>query len=129
MDILFGITTLIGVVLTIYYGRRARQLELDRKRLRYEGLQVAANDLGIKINKAFTPDAIFTPGLRGATFAALLVAELKTEVPVFVGVSSWKDSAKPITSVPAHRTLQTNKWHVHVPESLLSGQYSSILVV
>ncbi len=129
MNLFFGITTLIGVVLTVYFGVRARRLELDRKRLRYEELQAAANDLGAKINKTFTPDAMFTPGLRGATFANLLVAELKTEVPVFVGVSSWKDSEKPITSVPGHRTLETNKWFVHVPESLLSGQYSSILVV
>lgn len=129
MNLFFGITTVIGVLLTLYYGRRARQLELERKRLRYEDLQAAANDLGAKINKAFAPDAVFTPGLRGATFANLLVAELKTEVPVFVGVSSWKDSATPISSVAGHRKIETNKWFVHIPESLLCGQYSSILLV
>jgi len=129
MNLFFGITTVISMLLTVYYGRRARRLELERKRLRYDDLQAAANDLGVKINKAFTPDAVFTPGLHGATFANLLVAELETEVPVLVGVSSWKDSAKPITSVAGHRMLETNKWLVHVPEALLSGQYSSILVV
>jgi len=129
LNLLFGLTTVIGVALTIYYGGRARELERERQRLRYDDLLAAANDLGIKINKSFTPDAMFTPGLRGATFANLLVAEIETEVPVFVGISSWKDSPKPITTVAGHKLLETNKWLVHVPEALLSGSFSSILVV
>lgn len=128
MNVIFGVATVISLIFTIYYGRRAKKLESERKSLRYEDLQSAANDLAEKINREFAPDAVFTPGLRGATIANLLVPELSKEVPVFVGISSWKHGAA-ASSILAHSVLETNKWLVYVPDVLLSGGFKKLLVV
>jgi hypoxanthine phosphoribosyltransferase len=126
---IFGVTTIIGSILTIYYGRKASQLELARKKLDWADLQSCANDLGVEIKRSFIPDVIFTPGLRGGTFANLLLDEFNNEVPVFVGMTSWKDNPSPISTCGSFLLIETNKWYVHIPECILNYKDKNLLIV
>ncbi|MET8252109.1 hypothetical protein [Micromonospora sp. NPDC005197] len=47
------ITGVVGLVLTVYYARKAEELNLMRKRLEWPDLQAAANDLGRRIKTEF----------------------------------------------------------------------------
>jgi len=126
----FGIVTILSLAVTVYYGRRAGQLERSRKKLEWSDLQASATDLaGSLARDRFEPDAVFTPGLRGATFANLLVGELERDVPVFVGISSWKDAPGAIATCDGFFCLETNKWYVHVPDCLQKLPTAKLLIV
>jgi hypoxanthine phosphoribosyltransferase len=126
----FGVATLISLALTVYYGRRAGELERSRKKLEWPDLQAAAADLaGMMATDKFVPDAVFTPSLRGATFVNLLLGELEREVPVFVGIASWKDAPGAVATCNGFFCLETNKWYVHVPDCLPLLTQAKLLVV
>src|SRR6266498_1264309 len=103
----FIITTILGLILTVYYGRKSRELEKSRKKLEWADLQASANDLGAKLKKQFKPRIVFTPGLRGATFANLLLNEFDYEIPIFVGVSSWKDNKGAVSALTGFMLIET----------------------
>jgi hypoxanthine phosphoribosyltransferase len=129
LSLVFGATTVIGLVLTVYYGRKSAQLELARKKLDWADLQSCANDLGSAIKKSFSPDVILTPGLRGATFANLLINEFDKELPVFVGITSWKEKTGAISTCSNYLLIETNKWYVHIPQCVLGYKGKNILIV
>lgn len=130
LNIIFGITTLLGFGATIYYGRKAIKLENKRKKIEWTDLQSSSNDLGNKLKKdKFSPDLIFTPGLKGATFVNLLQNELKTNTPVYVGVSYWKQENNGVLKEDNFEYIETNKWYVAIPKNLLDQSEKKILIV
>lgn len=130
LNIIFGIATLISLIFTIYFGIKANKLEKSRKKLEWTDLQASANDLGDLVKKdKFTPDIIFTPGLRGATFTNLLKQEINKEVPVFVGISIWKEKAENIQPIPDFIMIETNKWYIFMPNGLLKQNSKKVLII
>lgn len=130
LNIIFGLITLISLAFTIYYGQKSSKLEKNRKKLDWTDLQSCANDLGAKIKKDnFVPEIIFTPGLKGATFVNLLMNEFTTQVPVFVGISYWKESFSSEDLIDEHELVETNKWYVSVPKLMLKQKEKKILIV
>jgi hypoxanthine phosphoribosyltransferase len=131
LSLFFISTTIIGIVLTVYYGRKSIELEKSKKKLEWSDLQSCANDLGSKLKqrKSFLPKIIFTPGLRGATFANLLLGELDHDVPIFVGISSWKDNPHAIRQINGFIQIETKKWYVYIPESILDFTGQNLLIL
>lgn len=137
-------------IATIYYGRKAvksevareqlekvknelqkskDELEKSRKKLDWTDLQSCANDMGLRLKKEFVPELIFTPSLRGATFANLIVNEFDKNIPVIVGISSWKEDDDVLEQLPNHETIKTTKWFVHVPGLITDFKDKKVLVV
>jgi hypoxanthine phosphoribosyltransferase len=119
----------VGVLLTIYYARKAEELNRKRKRLEWSDIQAAANDLGQRIKRDFSPAVIITPGLTGATFANLLSEEFSGQPPVFVGTRTWKES--PHSTIPDRGVfeIETMKWFVTIPEAVFEYCNGTVLVV
>jgi hypoxanthine phosphoribosyltransferase len=131
LNIIFGIITIISFIVTIYYGRKSIRLEKEKKTLDWADLQASANDLSTSIkNSGFIPEIIFTPGLRGATFANLLQEEFDSiNAPVFVGLSIWKKGGKTLNDTSDFEVIETNKWQVLIPKSLFKLSDKKILIV
>lgn len=125
----FGTITVVSLLLTVYYGRRTAALERARRKLEWADLQVAAAELADRLRDEFQPDFIFAPSLRGATFANLLIDQLNRDVPVLVGVTSWKAGSRPLAICGGYVALETSKWFIHVPQCLFEYRDSNILVV
>jgi hypoxanthine phosphoribosyltransferase len=125
----FGGTTVVGLLFTIYYGRKSSHLEADRKKIEWADIQSCANDLGAEIKRSFSPDAILTPGLRGATFTNLLAEKFGGAVPVLVGVESWKADVGAFSTLPSFITIETSKWYVHIPGCLLDFKERNLLII
>ena len=119
----------VGVLLTIYYAKKADELNKKRKRLEWPDLQAAANDLGQRIKRDFQPSMIVTPGLTGATFANLLVAEIGGQPPVLVGTRTWKADAHPPVPSDNSFLLETKKWIVTIPRASATYEEGYILIV
>ncbi|MFJ3422006.1 phosphoribosyltransferase family protein [Streptomyces sp. NPDC086082] len=124
--LLIGIT---GIVLTVFYARKAEQLNKMRKRLDWSDLQAAASDLSQRIKSDFNPAAIITPGLTGATFANLLVTEFPGQPPVYVGTRTWKESAHSPKSESDSFLIETQKWIVTIPNSISEIREGDLLIV
>jgi hypoxanthine phosphoribosyltransferase len=122
---------LAGVLLTIFYARKAERLNSIRKRLDWSDLQAAASDLSQKIRADFTPAAVVTPGLTGATFANLLVTDLPNQPPVYVGIRTWKEAAHSAGYTSGSFRIETKKWIVEIPASVsaLIESQGDILIV
>lgn len=150
ISVILGVASLGFGCATIYYGRKADkseaareqlervrdelqeskdELEKSRKKLDWTDLQSCANDLGSRLKKEFIPELIFTPSLRGATFANLIVSEFNINVPVFVGISCWREEEDALENIPEHETLKTTKWIVHVPCVITNFIDKRILIV
>jgi len=109
------VITIVSLALTVYYGQKSSRLERQKKKLEWADLQAAATDMGRKIKASFTPVAILTPGLRGATFANLLQNEFSRQVPVFVGVSTWKEDPHAPLPESDSIAIETQRWEVAIP--------------
>lgn len=132
MDILaivFGLTTLAGVLLTILYGRKSARLEKSRKKLEWSDFQACATDLAAAVKRFFVPDLIVTPGLRGATLANLMIKDLGENIPVLVGASYWKEAPGPGSAPTGYFHIETNKWHVYIPEIAVADSSKRVLIV
>ena len=119
----------VGLVLTIYYARKAEQLNLAKKRLDWADLQNAANDLGRQIRREFPPSAIVTPGLAGATFGNLLATEFQNQPPVFVGTRTWREDPHNPVKSDGSFYFTTSKWIVTIPKAVLNYKDGNILII
>lgn len=120
---------LVGIIVGIYFGVESNRLLMARRKFDWSDLLNAAKDLGRRINKEFAPDIIITPGLRGATVANILKSELTETLPVFVGISVWKEDLIKRPEFPGYYYLETSKWHVYIPEIVLNFKDKKVLVV
>lgn len=129
LSIVFGIFSVVSVPLTVYYGRKYRQAEMFSKTIDWPDLRAAANDLAEQVTRTFTPQVIFAPGPRGATFANLLYSELRCRPLIYVGISYWKDDSPLPKELPGFETIGTRRWILYVPQSLLALKDKTILIV
>lgn len=125
----FGGTTVVGLLSTIYYGRKSNQLEIARKKIEWADMQSCASDMGSEIKKSFLPEVIYAPNLRAATFANLLSDELDRPIPVFVGIVSSKAGRRAIPALQTCIAIETSKLFVLIPDSLLQFKDQSLLIV
>ena len=51
LNLFFISTTIIGIIFTIYYGRKSIELEKSKKKLEWSDSQSCANDLGSKLKQ------------------------------------------------------------------------------
>ncbi len=126
---LFGITTIIGTILTIAYGQKSARLERESKSITWTDVQSAANDLASDVRGDFIPELIFAPGARGGILAHMMAQELGPNTPVFIGFCEWKGSRAPSVSMPSYQVFDTNKWRVHMPGGMFSDQSKRVLIV
>ncbi len=130
LNVVFGLITIISFGLTIFYGIKSTRLEKQRKKLDWTDLQSCAKDLGNELKKTgFNPDMIFTPGLRGATFANLLQNEIVQQIPVYVGISYWKDSISKCELIDGYELIETSKWYVLFPKLPMCQKGKKILIL
>lgn len=128
-DIVVVVIALVGIVLTVFYGVKSSRLQKQLKKLDWHDIELAARKLTKKMRKdKFTPDLVFTPGLRGATFANL-VQPLAYDIPVFVGLTCPKPLKKKRGDIPGHVYVETSKWVVEIPELLFSYADKKILIL
>lgn len=125
----FGIISIIGVYLTIYYGRKSIQLERARKKLEWSELQSGTSDLGKKVRNEYNPDIILTPGLRGGIIAKLILNVFDTNIPTFVGISFWKNNQGGITQIKDYFRIETKKWDVYIPNGVLEFTDKRVLII
>ena len=131
----------VGLVLTIYYARKAERTEAElkrisglRKRLDWSEIQTAAGDLKEVMSAAgVVPTIIITPGLAGATFANLFEDALAIRTPVYVGIRHWKTGGtEEVASEHLNEnyiTVETTKWVVSIPRIPVRADNSQILIL
>ena len=129
ITLIFGVIGVFGLFFTIYFGLENRKLQRARRRLSWPELLASANDLGSRIKRSVVPDVAFTPGLRGATFANLLVNEIKDDIPVYVGISFWKTNNDSPYELQGFSKIETNKWYIYIPDAIKSFQDKKLLLI
>lgn len=123
------LTGFLGICITIYYARKADASDRRRKRLDWPDVQSAARDLTRRIKADFSPAAILTPGLSGATLANLMAFDFSEQPPVYVGIRTWKDDPyQPFRWENAYE-IETKKWLVWIPKPPELEKEGPILIV
>lgn len=129
INTIFGIFGMLGVVLTVYYENKAKKAERLNKSLDWSELQAGTTDLCKKIRNEFQPEVILTPNLRGGIISHLIIDHFDKHIPVFVGQIFWKRLNGSIPTVPNHFVIQTGKWQLYIPESVIHFKESRLLIV
>jgi hypoxanthine phosphoribosyltransferase len=129
LTIFFGITTVIGLFVSIYYGRRTAQLRAQIKSLDWTDLKIGAGDLANKIKDKFSPDVIFTPAIRGGIIAFFISDVLPEPVPIFVGLTQWRENPQFQGPLDDYDLINTSKWNIHIPHALYRCNQLKLLIV
>ncbi len=131
LNLIFGIVSLVGVVLTIYFGCKAAQLERERKSMSWPQLQLIADSVCFDMKKeGFVPDVILAPGTRGAILAETIVGKFNRNVPALVGISFMEFTPKAMPSIKDYFVVNVAKgWNIYVPEAIVEFKDRKILVV
>ena len=88
------IIAIIGVIITIFFGRKMSKLEKEKITLEWQDLETAAKDLSLSIKKDFKPDIIFIPDTKDGTIVHMIKSQLSTDllaIPTMVGILIWKN--------------------------------------
>lgn len=126
---LFGCISIVGIVLTVYYGRKSIILKRTRKKLEWTEIQTGTSELSAKIKREYTPELILTPGLRGSTIANLFLNVFDTNIPTFVGISYWKENKKESIKFRDYIHVSTQKWNVYIPKEILEFTDKKLLII
>ena len=133
MDVLtwvFGLASVIGLALTLYYGRKSSRLEQARRTLSWEDVVIASDDLATSIARSgFKPDLFLASSARGGLIAHLLAKHLAPTTPVLVGVVEWKDEGLFEGDLSAYDVLDTSKVRHHIPKALYSNTDRRVIIV
>ncbi len=129
LTIFFGITTVVGLWLTIVYGRRAARLKNQLRSLDWTDVTLGATDLARSLSKEFTPDVIFAGSIRGGVIAFFVAEALQLQIPIFIGITEWNDSSTLGGAFDGFDTVRTNKVHLHIPETLYKQTTLRLLIV
>ncbi len=135
LTILFGITTLVGVGISVFYGRRAefyfqRTLELESRlhSFDWQDVLVGVTDLAAEV-KSVGVDLIFAVSLRGAILSYFLADVLPTNPPVVVGVQQWNDEAPLLDQLAGYEIVATGRSQVQIPDALRAYSDRTLLIV
>ena len=131
LTIIFGLTSVVGLVLTIYYGKKANKLQKLQRSVSWAELQHISDDISLKIKKdSFIPDLILCPGTRGAILAELLMNKFERKIPIFVGVSYRYIHFSKKLILPSHVTFNVkDDWDILIPKNIFEFKNKKILVV
>ena len=130
LTIIFGVIGLVGVILTVHFGRKSARLERERKSINWSDVQLAASDLAEKIrHSGFLPSLILAPGARGGIIAEALAQDLGGAIAVVVGITEWKESGLFEGDLSKYECFETNKWKVCIPKCVFDNLDTRILVV
>ena len=129
---ILGAATIISVPLTIFYGRKSRTLEKQKRSLDFEDMLAGAKEIKAAIQESgFAPEIIFTPGLRGATFANLLEDEfIGATQPVIVGITFFnKSGSNYFDNINGYQLIITERWQLLIPDLLFTQNKKRLLIV
>jgi hypoxanthine phosphoribosyltransferase len=129
LSIVFGITTLGGVWLTIVYGRRAARLQAQLKTIEWTDVKLGAVDLAREVKAVFEPDLIFCASVRGGIIAFFLSEALHAPVPTFIGITEWHGMARFQDKLDDFDSIHTMKCNVHIPLALYTHRASKLLII
>ena len=121
---------LIGVCVSIFYGRKSLRLERERITLKWEDVEIAAEDLSKRISDSgFKPSLILTFGSKCGYLAHLISRSFSPSAPVVVGVTLPKGGrvAEPLASMLSF--IETKRWCVGIPTQLLDYGDQHVLIV
>lgn len=125
----FGIVGVVGVLLTVYYENKTRKLERLNKSLSWSELQAGTHDLTKQFRGSFQPEVILSPNLRGGILSHLIMDSYDYHIPVFIGQIFWRKLEGEIPSIPDHFQIQTGKWMLYIPKSLMEFSDKKLLIV
>lgn len=128
LAIIFGITTIIGVYLTIRYGQKFSELEKQRKTIHWTDLLISAKELALQMKKEFVPDVIITPGTNGATFVNILKNEISEDIPVLVGMNFSKSEKMTSIKMSDMLLIETSKTISYIPKYIMKFKDKKILI-
>jgi hypoxanthine phosphoribosyltransferase len=129
---LLTILSVLGTVGTFYYGIKSIKLEKQKRSLDFEDLLASAGDIKSRISASkFVPQIIFTPGLRGATFANILEDEFRTNtLPVIVGITFFeKDGLDFFPDPEGYELIESERWQLFIPKLLFAQTEKQLLIV
>lgn len=131
LTVIGTVVTVAALLLSVYFYRMSEATKRQLKSLDWNDLQNASTSLARRIREdGCSPVALVTPGARGASIANLLAADFDNQPPVYVGISTWKDSPSGVVhSSPDSILLDLPKWEVIIPGAITKFSDGVILVV
>jgi hypoxanthine phosphoribosyltransferase len=128
LNVVFGMTTIVGVILSVYFYRRSRDAHRQRFRYTWTDIEQGVQYLRDKVTKDFSPDVIIHPAGAGGVVANLFLLSLGTRIPMFEFMI--EDPQRPWTWSPEHFSrLHSLRWDVRLPDSLASVPRGSRIVI
>lgn len=118
---------LIGVLVSIYFGVKAKRLERRIKRYSWADIESGISFLANHAFSEFSPDVILTVSMPGTIVASLMLAKRAIFLPCLMA-SPFKVTGNNLPENPSN-TIVTSKWHIHVPDELLSYRQRKIMIV
>ncbi|MFZ5986460.1 MAG: hypothetical protein ACOYWZ_04950 [Bacillota bacterium] len=127
----FGVISVIGVILTIFYGMESKRLKKALKKMEWHDVLIFTDFLWSKLKKdKFKPDVILTPGLRGGIISEVLIGKMGHDIQVFVGISLIKDERDVNANIEGYIKLNvSDDWNIFIPKAILSFKDKNILIV
>ena len=128
----FGVTTVIGAAVTVYFGLDSRRLRRLAKSLDWDDVRLGATDLAGQLKETFEPDVIYAPALRGGILALFIANALGRTPDLMAGMTEWTAGDANRTTTPSRAGFDrvlTSKWSVFIPQSLYAFRDQRILVV
>lgn len=129
LTIAFGIATLIGAALTLYYGVKSRWLERNRYRFTWHDVASGSQLIGSQGIKKFRPDAVVAFSGPAAVIAALAMTLANRLLPFFILIITDRDPKNRPLFDHHWTTLETTRWLIAVPKALLEHPSQRILLV
>lgn len=130
LNIFFGISTVIGVVLTIYFYLRSKALYRERFRYSWADVTQGLSTILSELEKeSFKPDIILTISGPGGIVANLAMTMIDEYLPFYQAMI--EDPSKPWAASPhGHTIVKSTRWKIHIPDSILDEEKErNILIV
>lgn len=128
LTVIFGVTTVIGLGVSVHYGRRSARLEKRLESFDWEEVLVGVTDLAGEV-KSFGVDLIYAMSMRGAIVSYFLTDVLPTSPPVIVGIQQWTDEAPLLEEVDGYEMVETVRSRVQIPDGLKALKDRKLLIV
>ena len=126
----FGLASVVGLALTLYYGRKSARLERASQTLSWEDVAVAADDLAAAIARSgFQPDLFLALSVRSGIIAHFIAKHLTPTRPVLVGIVEWKEEDLFSGDLSAYDAFDTSKVRIHIPKALYANNKCRVLLV
>lgn len=131
LNIVFGIISIIGTVLTVFYGLKVSKLEKAKRTLTWHDLQMISDSTALSLKKDnFLPEVILCPGLRGGILAELFLNKFERNIPVFIGISHRDFSKINKLNIAGYkRFIIADDWDILIPDVIFTFKNKKILII